>query len=60
MFDLIDLDEKDDVVSDMETQVEKLINGAVEWLMQLPDYNIREYALNDNPHIKVTNMQHYS
>ena len=40
-FELIDIDGRDNVIPDMELQVEKLMNNAVEFLLGLILINIR-------------------
>ena len=42
MWDIVDIEGKDDVVSGMEVEVEKQLSNAVEWLMSLSNYNIRQ------------------
>lgn len=50
-FELIDIDGKDDVVGLMENQIEIRINRAVGFLLDLPEYSLKDKA--DNPHIKI-------
>ena len=60
-FEIIDLDGKDDVIDGMEAQVENIVNQAIDCILNLPEFNIRaEIINNNNEHIKVTDIKHYS
>lgn len=39
-FDLIEVDGKDDVFDEMEEKVEMLVNGAIEFLLDSPVYDL--------------------
>ena len=51
-FELIDLDGRDDVTDNLEVQVVKHVNSAVNFLLDLQEYNYVEQS-EGNPHNKI-------
>ena len=39
-FDLISVDGKDNVMDEMESKVEQLVNGAMDFLLDSPSYDV--------------------
>jgi len=51
-FELIDIEGKDDVLGEMEQQIAGLVNSAIGFVLNLPNYNLRRDLIDNNPNIK--------
>ena len=60
-FEIIDVDEggKDDVLTQMEKDIEAVVNESIEFLLNLEDYNYRKELIN-NKNVKTVNLTYYS
>ena len=52
-FDIISIEGRDDVFDEMENRIENLVNGAMDFLLDCPSYDLKASHTSDNPHVKV-------
>ena len=52
-FELIDVDGKDNVIPELESQIEQLMNSAINFLLDMEEYQVEQNMTDNNPHIKV-------
>lgn len=52
-FELIDIEGEDNVLPDLEKKVEYLVNSSIEYLLNMPEFDLAANLTESNPFIKV-------